>query len=145
VPSSGSSQPTFSGTFPADAGAIRDIRDQVAEIALACGVTEEDVYGVRLGVTEAATNAIVHAYGQREPREGDEIRVEVFHVEDELLIVIADNGTGLAPRLESPGLGIGLPMVASMALRLELVSAPGGGTEVHMAFPCRGEVRAPCV
>ena len=144
MPSGGPPQPRFSETFPADAEAIRHIRDQVAAIALACGVTEEDVYAVRLGVTEAATNAIVHAYGQREPRAGDEIRVEVFHVDDELLIVIADDGTGVEPRLESPGLGIGLPMVASMALRLELVSAPGGGTEVHMAFPCRGEVQAPC-
>lgn len=144
MPFSGSSRPQFSESFPADAGAIGDIREQVAAIALACGVVDDDLYAVRLGVTEAATNAIVHAYGQRESRESDEIRVEVFHEDDELVIVIADDGDGLDPRLESPGLGIGLPMVASLALRLEVVSGQGGGTEVHMAFPCRGKARAPC-
>jgi serine/threonine-protein kinase RsbW/stage II sporulation protein AB (anti-sigma F factor) len=144
VPFSGSARPQFSGSFPADAGAIADIREQVAAIAVDCGVIEDDLFAVRLGVTEAATNAIVHAYGQREPREGDEIRVDVIHEDDELVIVIADDGDGLNPRLESPGLGIGLPMVASMALRLEVVSGQGGGTEVHMAFRCRGEAQAPC-
>ena len=118
---------------------VRVVRDQVAATARECGVSEGEVHGIRLGVTEVVTNAIMHAYGQAD--DGGEIRVQVFHTDGELLIVIADDGPGMAPRVGSPGLGLGLPVVASLAQRLELVSPDGGGTEVHMIFPCPGGVR----
>ncbi len=53
----------------------------------------------------------------------------------ELAIVIGDTGPGLVKRRDSPGLGAGLSVIASVAERLKIVSHPGG-TEIHMAFPC---------
>jgi anti-sigma regulatory factor (Ser/Thr protein kinase) len=113
---------------------VRDIRDRVAAAARECGVADGELHGIRLGVTEAVTNAIVHAYGQDE--DGNEIRVQLFVEDGELLIVVADDGPGMAPRVGSPGIGLGLPVVASVTQRLDVVTPEGGGTEVHMVFPC---------
>ena len=96
-----------------------------------------ELHDVRLGVTEVFTNAIVHAYGDRDPA-GEEILVEVFHEDEALLIVVADDGPGIAPRVGSPGLGLGLPVVASLTESLELVPREGGGAEVRMTFACPG-------
>ena len=126
----------FSGAFAAEARELRTVRDKVAAVARDCGIAESEVHGLRLAVTEVMSNAITHAYGQAEPREGAEVRVQVFHRADELLVVVADDGPGMSPRLESPGLGLGLPMVAAMTKRLDIVSSEGGGTEMHLVFPC---------
>jgi anti-sigma regulatory factor (Ser/Thr protein kinase) len=115
---------------------VQVIRDRAAAIAAECGVPDDELYAVRLGVTEVVTNAIVHGYGRAV--DGNEIRLEVFHEDGELLIVIADDGPGVAPRIASPGVGLGLPVVAAVALRVELRSPAGGGTEAHMVFPCPG-------
>ena len=126
----------FSEAFPAQAGELRTARDRVAAVARECGVPESEIHGVRLAVTEVMTNAITHAYGQGGASEGAEVRVQVFPCDDELLVVVADDGPGMSPRLESPGLGLGLPMAAAMTKRLDIVSSEGGGTEMHLVFPC---------
>jgi anti-sigma regulatory factor (Ser/Thr protein kinase) len=53
----------------------------------------------------------------------------------ELAIVVADAGPGLVDRDDSPGLGVGLAVIAHVSDELRIVSNPGG-TEVHMTFPC---------
>ena len=126
--------------FPARADAVRQIRHELGEIARECGLTDRGIDDVRLAVSEVVTNAIVHGYGQS-GAEG-EIRVQVFLSGEEMLIVVADDGAGVAPRVGSPGMGLGLPVVAALAMRFEVRSQEGEGAEVHMVFPCPG--RAPC-
>lgn len=124
-------------TFPAVPAAAYAVRTEMADLARACGLDDGRVDDVRLAVSEAVTNAIIHAY-RNSPRQAEgTITAEASTVDDELRIVIADNGSGMAPRADSPGLGMGLPLIASVALRVDLVSE-GAGTEVHMAFPCPG-------
>jgi hypothetical protein len=48
----------------------------------------------------------------------------------------------MQPRTDSPGLGLGLPVMASVSLRLRIVE-DHPGTEVHMAFRCPAAVSAP--
>ena len=55
---------------------------------------------------------------------------------EELHLVIADDGDGLVPRTDSPGLGLGLPIMAQLSDHFEIVSGPDG-TEIHLAFPCQ--------
>ena len=136
TPGCSSDRVRFSGAFPAERESVRRARDRVAEVARECGLAEDALYNVRLAVTEVVTNAITHAYGGGS-KDG-EIRVQVFHAGGELLVIVADDGPGMAPRLESPGLGLGLPVVASAVERLEIVTPDRGGTEVHMVFPCSG-------
>jgi serine/threonine-protein kinase RsbW/stage II sporulation protein AB (anti-sigma F factor) len=90
---------------------------------------EDGVGDVQLAVSEAATNAVVHAY-----RESDGHLQVRAHVEGmELIVVVVDTGSGLAPRADSPGLGLGMPLMASVTTRFQVVSQ-GKGTEVQMAF-----------
>jgi anti-sigma regulatory factor (Ser/Thr protein kinase) len=105
------------------------MRRELAAFAQRAGMDEDGVGAVRLAVSEAATNAVVHAY--RDNQGGLEVRA---HVDGgELIVVVRDTGAGLAPRPDSPGLGLGMPLMASVTSRFQIVSQ-GQGTEVHMAF-----------
>jgi serine/threonine-protein kinase RsbW/stage II sporulation protein AB (anti-sigma F factor) len=109
------------------AGVRRDVRDYARENGAA------DPNAVALAVTEAITNAIVHAYVDA-PEPG-EIEVTVQRGPDDALeILVCDDGRGMLPRPDSPGIGLGLPLVASLAERFEVQARAGGGTSVLMAF-----------
>jgi anti-sigma regulatory factor (Ser/Thr protein kinase) len=107
------------------------LRREMTGMAKDCGMDSEGIADVRLAVTEAATNAVIHAYAKAE----GELSVTATMQDGELAIVIGDTGPGLVERRDSPGLGVGLSVIASVAERLKIVSHPGG-TEIHMAFPC---------
>jgi anti-sigma regulatory factor (Ser/Thr protein kinase) len=123
--------------FPASPVAIAAIRHAVAGLAERCGMDERALVDVRLAVSEAASNAVVHAY----PASEGEIRVTAEVRDGELLVVVADDGPGVAPRPDSPGLGRGLPNIASVARRVEIVSE-GRGTQIHLAFDCPASAAA---
>ncbi len=107
------------------------LRREMARMAERCGMDAEGIADVRLAVTEAATNVVVHAYA----RTDGELSVTAIIQDGELAIVIRDTGRGLVERCDSAGLGLGLAVMASVVERLKIVSHPGG-TEIHMAFPC---------
>jgi anti-sigma regulatory factor (Ser/Thr protein kinase) len=94
-------------------------------------MSADAIADVQLAVTEAATNAVMHAYAET----AGELTVSATRQDGELAIVIGDTGPGLVERDDSPGLGVGLSIMATVARRLRIVSAPGG-TEIHMTFPC---------
>jgi anti-sigma regulatory factor (Ser/Thr protein kinase) len=122
-------------SYPAVPAAARAIRGEMAAVARACGLDEDQVADVKLAVSEAVTNAVIHAYRNSPQHAQRTVTAEAYVLDDELRIVIADDGAGMAPRADSPGLGLGLPLIASVAVRLDVVSE-GGGTELHIAFPC---------
>jgi serine/threonine-protein kinase RsbW/stage II sporulation protein AB (anti-sigma F factor) len=107
------------------------MRREVAAFAARAGMDEDGIGSVRLAVSEAATNAVIHAYRERDS-EG-ELQVRAFVADGELVVIVCDTGRGLAPRPDSPGLGLGMPLMASVTSRFRVVS-DGPGTEVHMAF-----------
>ena len=107
------------------------IRHEMASIADRCGMDADGVAAVTLAVTEAATNAVMHAYADAD----GELRVTATVGDGQLAIVVADTGPGLVERDDSPGLGLGLAIMENLSERLSVVSHPGG-TEVHMTFPC---------
>ncbi len=45
-----------------------------------------------------------------------------------------DEGSGLAPRVDSPGLGLGLGLIAQVADSADVRAPEDGGTEVVMRF-----------
>ena len=45
-----------------------------------------------------------------------------------------DEGSGLAPRVDSPGLGLGLGLIAQVADSADVRAPETGGTEVIMRF-----------
>ena len=120
---------SFEATFPWTPSGVGAMRREVAAFAQRAGMDEDGVGAVRLAVSEAATNAVIHAY--RDSEGGLEVRAHVDGAE--LVVVVRDTGAGLAPRPDSPGLGLGMPLMATVTTRFQIVSQ-GRGTEVHMAF-----------
>jgi serine/threonine-protein kinase RsbW len=116
--------------LPAQPESIPRIRHAVVAFAIAHGY--EDPGAIALAVTEAATNVVLHAYTTH-PEPGDVcamVRVEP----DQLVVVVRDWGMGMAPRLDTPGLGLGLPTIASLASSFDVEAAEGAGTLLRMHF-----------
>jgi len=121
----------FEATIRGTPSGVRALRRQISGIAEDCGMDATGVADVQLAVTEAATNAVMHAYATTT---GDVTVTAAVH-EGELAIVIADTGGGLVERSDSPGLGVGLSIIATVADEMRIVSDTGG-TKIHMTFPC---------
>ena len=120
----------FELTLPAVASSARDARDAIGAIVRELGGSEQTIYAVRLCVSEAATNVVRHAYGE----EGGDFTVRAVHSDEELTIVIRDEGRGMTPFQRDGELGYGLRIIDRFASRSEISSAPELGTEVRMTF-----------
>jgi anti-sigma regulatory factor (Ser/Thr protein kinase) len=110
---------------------IRLIREEVKAYAAEHGAADPDA--VALAVSEAVTNAVVHAYVDA-PEPGEIEVVAQMVAGDVLEIFVCDDGRGMLPRHDSPGVGLGLPLVATLAETFEVQARSGGGTQVRMAF-----------
>jgi anti-sigma regulatory factor (Ser/Thr protein kinase) len=120
----------------ATADQVAVLRSKVTEYAQRVGVADGRLGDVRLAVSEAATNAVLHAYRDRPP---GQIRVDAHLTADGCLkIVIEDDGFGPLPRPDSPGLGLGLPTIASVADAVELSAGQAAGARLSMTFATGG-------
>lgn len=117
-------------TLPARAENVAVVRHAFGGLGDALDVDDQVLADVKLAVTEACTNVVVHAYP------GGEGPMEIAaSVRDERLsIVVRDDGRGMLPRPNSPGLGLGLPLIATLAESLELGRGDDERTEVRMTF-----------
>jgi serine/threonine-protein kinase RsbW/stage II sporulation protein AB (anti-sigma F factor) len=86
---------------------------------------------IRLAVSEAVTNVVHHAY-----RTGDvgSVRVRVEIGEEQIEVLVEDDGSGMRPRHDSPGLGLGMPLIASLSQRLDVRTTSRGGTRLCIWF-----------
>lgn len=107
------------------------LRSEIARFAARAGVREPLLSAVKLAVSEAVTNAVLHAYVGA-PTGAVHIAARVER--DRLLVEVADDGGGMMPRLDSPGLGVGLPFIADTADSLDISSSPDGGARLRMTF-----------
>jgi anti-sigma regulatory factor (Ser/Thr protein kinase) len=91
-----------------------------------------DIDAVELAVSEAVANVAVHAYRDERPPGAEPGRVRVSARIDggELSVVVSDDGVGMAPRADSPGLGLGLPLIAQLSDGLEIEQRPTGSRMV---------------
>lgn len=114
-------------------------RAAVACFAAQLDPTVEELGDIRTAVSEAVTNAIVHAY----PNELGTVTVRCRILKGQVLdIVVKDKGVGI-PDIEqamrpmyttggSDRSGMGFTIMESFMSNLEISSAPGKGTTVHM-------------
>jgi serine/threonine-protein kinase RsbW/stage II sporulation protein AB (anti-sigma F factor) len=123
---------TFSQTHRAIPGSVAVLRRKVAEFATRAGLPPSTVERVKLAVSEAATNVVVHAY--HDASEPGLIQVEADLAAGELRISVTDTGPGLRPRPDSPGLGLGLAIIGQLADNFELLQGDSGGLCVLMRF-----------
>jgi stage II sporulation protein AB (anti-sigma F factor) len=87
---------------------------------------------IALAVTEATTNAVLHAY--RDADAAGAVMIEAQRLDEFLCLYVRDEGSGPAPRVDSPGLGLGLGLIAQVSDGSDVRSPETGGTEIVMRF-----------
>ncbi len=116
--------------------AVAEIRHALVGYAETIGATSRALDAIALAVTEAATNAVLHAFVGAAP---GHIAVTAEVAGDgRLLVLVADDGRGMAPRPDSCGLGLGLPLITQLAQRVQIGRSADGGTAVRMEFDLDG-------
>jgi anti-sigma regulatory factor (Ser/Thr protein kinase) len=132
--------PSYSRTWPARPEHVSEARKEVVEFARDAGAGADTLFGIELAVSEACTNAIVHGYADGPAQT---FTVEADCLGAELRVIVRDRGRGMVPRPDSPGLGLGLPLISQMADRVEVRSPPDGeGVELCMTFSLEGAAEA---
>ena len=126
----------FQDSYPARPDSVSAIRRALERFARSCKIPRETVEAVTLAVSEAATNVVVHAY--RDLEQPGRIEVAAAVAADELWVIITDRGSGMRPRTDSPGLGLGLAIIAQMADGVDLLKPADGGLELRMRFALAG-------
>src|SRR3954463_432763 len=83
--------PDLSLTVPARAENVAVIRHAIGGLGEALAIDDQTLSDVKLAVTEACTNAVVHAYPDGE----GPIEVCVFVSDPVLMLVVRDEGRGI--------------------------------------------------
>jgi serine/threonine-protein kinase RsbW len=123
--------PDMQLALPARAENIAIVRHAFGALGDAYALDAQTLSDIRLAVTEACTNVVVHAYP--DGREGP-MEVLATLSGDALAVVVRDEGKGIGPRPDSPGLGLGLPLIASLTESVQLGRDQEDRTEVRMTF-----------
>lgn len=110
-------------------------RSALVAVARSAGADDDQLEAVRLAVSEALTNAVIHAY----PRRAGRIHVVAWTGRDELTVEISDDGLGFQTHTETPGLGMGLGLISQLTDDFTIRQPMAGGTAVRMRFWLRPE------
>jgi anti-sigma regulatory factor (Ser/Thr protein kinase) len=119
--------------LPANADQVPVARRAVAEFCERYRLPAPLIDDVKLVVTEACTNVVLHAY------EGVE-RTRMFEVRaclepGSLLLSVSDQGRGIAAPSVNRGLGLGLRLALQLAGAVQTREGAGGlGTRLTMRF-----------
>jgi serine/threonine-protein kinase RsbW len=126
--------------FPAIRAAVPVARCAIVEFAAAQGASEKRLVDIRLAVSEALTNVVVHAYDGAP----GSIQVTAGVASGELSVLIADDGRGMGASGQGDGLGLGLTLISRVSDEFELAARSGSGTELRIRFDlARGRTAAP--
>jgi anti-sigma regulatory factor (Ser/Thr protein kinase) len=118
-------------TLPAVAASVPAARRAVVALAREAGASERALADVALAVSEACTNVVLHAY--RDHAEPGTLSVEAEPHAGMLEVVVSDEGSGVHPRDDSPGLGLGMALMAAVATGVQL-DHDGAATRVRLTF-----------
>jgi anti-sigma regulatory factor (Ser/Thr protein kinase) len=124
----------LSEVYPAVPEAVPTARRRLTEVAAQAGAAGERLEEIRLAVSEALTNAVVHAYPEGQTGQLD---VTAAVASDELWVLIGDDGRGMHAGNDSRGLGIGLSLISGLSDDFTIATRASGGTEVQMRFDLR--------
>ena len=112
---------------------VSHIRQAIVDFASANGISEPLLGDIQLAISEAVTNAVVHAY--RRYAQSGSVEVHAAMTSAWFEARVRDEGSGMRPRTDSPGIGLGLPLIHRLADQVELRPGTNGrGTELCMRF-----------
>jgi anti-sigma regulatory factor (Ser/Thr protein kinase) len=129
----------LSCSFPAQAENIVLARRAIDAFMNALGVPAHRREEIRLAVSEACANAVLHAYTSGRAGRFD---VSAEGDGERLLVHVRDHGAGMRPNPDSPGMGMGLPIIGALADGFEIVPREPG-TEIAMTFELGREEARP--
>jgi serine/threonine-protein kinase RsbW len=119
-------------TLPATAENVIVVRQAVAGLGEALGLSASRIADLKTVVSEACNNVVLHAY------EGDPGPLDVTAEprDGELEVQIADRGRGFRPRAREgdPSLGLGLPLIAALSDSFEISGGVGAGSRTTIRF-----------
>lgn len=119
--------------LPVRAESVGIGRRAAAQFAEETGWDATTRWRVRLSVSEALSNVVLHAHPAAE--EAQHHLVLLAESDDRAVtITISDAGSGLRARTDSPGMGLGLSIIAGSCDELALDAGDDGGTIVRMTF-----------
>jgi serine/threonine-protein kinase RsbW len=117
----------------AEPSAVPSTRALLDSFAERHGASDAVGSAAALAVTEACANVVVHAY--RDAAAPGLLEVRACVAGGVLFVEVADRGRGMLPRPDSPGLGMGLPLIAQMSDAFEILTHPAQtGVVVRMQF-----------
>jgi serine/threonine-protein kinase RsbW len=122
--------PDLELTLPARPENVAVVRHAVGGLGEVLELADATLSDIKLAVTEACTNVVVHAYDDDEGPMGLRAAVDAHT----LTLIVVDRGRGIVPRTDSPGLGLGLPLIATLTQTLELGGGDHEETQVRMTF-----------
>lgn len=118
-------------SWVAEPSAVPLARASVAAFAQGAGATLDVLDDIRLAVSEAATNVVLHAYLGTAPGPLD---VHAHFDGRRLEVEVCDEGRGLRARPDSPGLGIGLPLISAVTESVQISGPESRPNRVTMTF-----------
>jgi anti-sigma regulatory factor (Ser/Thr protein kinase) len=123
---------TLARSVPAIPENVSAIRHAITELARRAGAGRRAQGDVALAVGEACGNVVQHAYP---PGETGPLIVEAYVDGRDLHVIVTDMGRGIVPRPDSPGLGLGLPLMSTLARHVTIADGDEGrGTAVRLSF-----------
>jgi serine/threonine-protein kinase RsbW len=120
-------------TLPATAENVIVVRQAVAGLGDALGLSASRIADLKTVVTEACNNVVLHAYGD----EPGPLQVTAEPGQSELAIEVADEGKGFRPRAtesDDVSLGLGLPLIAALSDSFEISGGAGQGSKTTIRF-----------
>lgn len=119
--------------LPVRAESVSIGRRAAAQFAEETGSDATTLWRVRLSLSEALSNVVLHAHG--DDGSGQHHLVLLAESDQRAIhFTVSDEGAGLRARTDSPGMGLGLALIAKSCDELALDTGPDGGTVVRMTF-----------
>jgi len=121
-------------SLPANVGVARVA---VAAFAAQLDFTWAELEELKVAVSEAVTNAVVHGYRGT----GGPVRIRASHEDGALVVTVEDQGSGIADVAQArqtsystdpDRMGLGFTFMESFTDELDVWSQPGVGTTVRM-------------
>jgi anti-sigma regulatory factor (Ser/Thr protein kinase) len=109
--------------LPAEPESVALVRQALERWLTKAGESEDDIFAIKLAVSEACANAIEHAYG---PEPGHVFHFEGQRVQGGVLLEVSDSGRWRSPRGSQRGLGLSL--IEQMVDSFEVRRTPTGTT-----------------
>jgi serine/threonine-protein kinase RsbW/stage II sporulation protein AB (anti-sigma F factor) len=138
-PVAGSTAFAASWIAPALPICVRPLRTRLTAFAEAHLDCETLVGDLKLAASEAISNAVMHAYRDRDRPGTVTAGISTDRAAGRVEMVVTDGGSGMTARPDSPGAGFGLSIITAVSDQVTIrPGSNGAGTQIRMIFALRG-------